>query len=201
MRILTADQVRRLLAVIPPRSAFGYRDRAMLILALHTGLRVSELSGLTVGHVSHQGQPKQWLCVDRELGKGRKERQVPLNEWAQKAVLAILAFNAKRGFSVEAGAPLLVNRRHEHLNVRAIQRIVQQYREMAGLEIAATPHSFRHTFATGYVEKSNTSRAQKVLGHRSLSSTERYLHEKPEFVQKTSSELRWGIDEGLWGCD
>jgi integrase/recombinase XerD len=139
MRILTTDQVRRLLAVISPKTAFGYRDRAMLILALHTGLRVSALSGLPVAHVSHKGQPHQWLPVDRELGKGRKERQVPLNEFAQKAVLAILAFNAKRGFSVEPAAPLLVNRQHEHLNVRAIQRLVQQYREMAGLDIAATP--------------------------------------------------------------
>jgi len=107
MLILTRDQVCQLMAVIPPRSAFGRRDKAMLVLALHTGLRVSELCGLVVSDVYHQGCSRAWLVVRREIAKGSQERRVPLNDYAQNAVRVILEFNAQRGFATEPSSPLL----------------------------------------------------------------------------------------------
>ena len=192
---LTPNQVRQLMAVIPPRSAFGRRDKAMLAFLLHTGLRVGEVSKLLVSDVYHMNRVRGWLIVHAGLAKGGQERFVPLNDCAQKAVEIILAFNRQRGFSVEASAPLLVSRKHEQLSIRAIQRIVEGYREMAGLDVQATPHSFRHCYATAFVEKSDCATAQKVLGHRLLSSTQRYLHPSPERIEQTAKKLRWSEPE------
>lgn len=177
MRIPTHSHVARLLSAINLRSPFGLRDHRMILLALHTGLRVSELSGLDVAHVlAADGQPRQFLDLPSSLAKGHKARVIPLNEAARRCVADIVSFNRSRGLPVLPGSPLLQNRSHSRLSVRAIQRLVQDYREAADLDLRVTPHSLRHRFASQLLRHGNTREVQLLLGHTRLATTERYTH-------------------------
>ena len=131
------EELKRLLGVIDPRTPFGERDLAWIILALHTGLRVSELVGLNVGHVLNtDGQPRKAFVLPGPLAKGKKSRLIPLNETARKAVATLVAFNRKRGFSVAPTAPLLVNRKHKRISARAARYVLEKYRDQADLDVA-----------------------------------------------------------------
>ena len=188
MRVLTSSEIRLILRIIPPRSPFGVRDRAMLLLLLHTGLRVSEICGLTTADVFHWGAPRKMLDLPAHLGKGGHARLIPLNATAREAVSHLLRFNQKRGFSIAPEAPLLVNRLGQALPVRTFQHIVQRYREAAQLSPRITPHAFRHTMATELVRTTGNLRiAQLVLGHRDLKTVQVYVHPSP-------AELALGMD-------
>lgn len=177
MRVINESEAGRLLAAISTDDIFGPRDRAMLMLVLHTGLRVAELCGLDIHHVALDGQPRQALHLPSALAKGGHERTIPLNDVARRAVAAILGFNARYGFSTAPTAPLLVTRKHQRITVRSVQRLVAQLRERAGLDVPATPHSFRHCFATELMRASSNLRiVQKALGHKRLQVTQVYTH-------------------------
>jgi len=178
MRVVPSQsETERLLCVIDPRDPFGPRDRALVELAMHTGLRVSELAGLDVFHVAHQGVPRQTLHLPRSITKGARERTVPLNQTARRAIANLLAFNQKRGFSVAAQAPLFVTRKHERVSVRLIQRLIEELRQRAGLDAPLTPHGLRHLFATQVTQATGNLRiVQKLLGHRKLNTTAIYSH-------------------------
>jgi len=100
MKVLHPTEMRQLVAAVDMTDPFGPRDRALLVFAFHTGLRVSELVGLNVCNVAVNGVPRQALHVPSSLGKGGRERTIPLNETARAAVAAILALNRRRGLSV-----------------------------------------------------------------------------------------------------
>lgn len=188
--VLTGAETRQLLAAVPSGHPFAQRDRALLVFALHTGLRVSELSGLNVSHVAHGGQARLRLFLPSELGKGGRARIIPLNTTAQKCVRVLLQFNAARGFSTAPGAPLFVNRFHRRLHVRAIQRLVQSLRMQAGLDVPATPHALRHTFATQVMESTQNLRVvQALLGHKRLNTTEVYTHPTPALMASSLAML------------
>ena len=153
MRVLTPTEIRYLIRVIPLRSPFGVRDRAMLILLLHTGLRVSEVCGLRVFDVVQWGAPRKMLDLPACLGKGGQARLIPLNTTARKMISLLLRFNLARGFSIAPEAPLLTNRCGKPLSVRTFQHLVQRYREAAELSSRITPHAFRHTMAVAVNEK------------------------------------------------
>jgi site-specific recombinase XerD len=176
MRIPNNLQTYRLLGAINLSSPFGLRDHRMIMLALHTGLRVSELSFLDVHHVFRDCLPRDVLDLLASLAKLHKSRRIPLNAAAQRALVDILAFNRSRGLSVDPSAPLLQNRYHRRLTVRGIQRLVQHYRELAHLDVKITPHSLRHKFATDVARATNVCAAQIILGHRDIRTTQRYLH-------------------------
>lgn len=181
MRILDEEQVAQLLAVIPLRSPFGSRDHAMIRLALFTGLRVSELVGLDVGLVADgDGHPRLYLDLPAGLAKCRRSRQINLSDEARQAIADLLAFLVARGFSVAPDQPLLQNRHHQRLPVRTVQGLVQRYREMADLAIRATPHALRHSFASESARRAPIRAVQLLLGHRSLETTQIYLHTQPE---------------------
>lgn len=176
-RILHRDEIRRLLEGLEPRSPFGARNLAMLLLCLHTGLRVSELVGLDVRHVAGAAGPRQALDLPAGIAKGGSGRIVPLNAVARDAVAEILDFNRRRGFSVAPVAPLLVNRYHQRLSTRYVQRLMQALREKADLDVHATPHTMRHTFASNVARRHGNLRAvQALLGHRRLTTVEIYTH-------------------------
>ncbi|MBI3928944.1 MAG: tyrosine-type recombinase/integrase [Armatimonadetes bacterium] len=120
MRTPTQPELQKMLAQIHPRSPFGGRDRAMLLLAANTGLRVSELVSLNVHHVANQqGHAREWLQLPAEIAaKSHRERLIPLNKRARLAVVEVLTFNRQRGFSTAAEAPLFVNRKHKRLSTR-----------------------------------------------------------------------------------
>ena len=149
----------------------------MLVLAYHTGLRVSELTGLDVVDVSVDGQPRSLLHLPASIAKGRHSRLVPLNETAQRAIVALLSFNTRRGFSVAPHAPLLVTRKHTRLSARAVQLRVAELRQLAGLDVQATPHSFRHAFGSRIAEKTGNLRVvQQLLGHQRLNTSQIYVY-------------------------
>jgi integrase/recombinase XerC len=167
---LSLDEVDRLLAT-PVGDGFSrVRDRAILELLYSSGLRVSELTGL------------DWPDLDtdaesvRVLGKGRKERIVPVGRPALRALDAVRQACRARGWSV-TGGPIFRNVRGGRLTTRSIARAMQRYVVESGTTTKATPHALRHTFATHLLGGGADLRAiQELLGHASLSTTQRYTH-------------------------
>jgi len=164
---LDIDDVTTLVTAPAANDLLSLRDRAILETLYSSGLRVSELTGLDVGGVD--------LCegLVRVLGKGGKERIVPLGSHARSAISDYLA--ARKNPSYDA--PLLVNARGGRLTSRSVGRIVDKYI----LHIAAmkkiSPHTLRHTFATHLLEGGADLRSiQELLGHASLSTTQKYTH-------------------------
>jgi integrase/recombinase XerC len=141
------------------------RDRAVLEVLYASGVRVAELAGLDVEDVDlREGSV-------RVLGKGRKERVVPLGT---KAVAALRAHLGPR----EGGrGPLFPNARGGRLTVRTLHRVVRARARAAGLAGRVTPHTLRHTFATHLLDAGADLRLiQELLGHARLTTTQRYTH-------------------------
>lgn len=179
MRILQPQATSQMLATIRPRSPFGARDHALIRLFSQTGLRVGEMVGLDVGHVFCDGAARHQVDLPAAACKGHRSRVIPLNEAARQAIHDLVDFLVMRGFQSQSDSPLLQDRRHRRLPVREVQRLVQTHRQAAALDIRATPHSFRHGFATELASKVSLRIVQQLLGHRFLASTETYLHNQP----------------------
>lgn len=141
------------------------RDQAVVTLLYGCGLRISEALGLT-------GRDLPLGDSLRILGKGKKERLVPVVPAAQKAVEAYLAACP---FEIEADDPVFRGVRGGALNPRHIQKVMEQARMQLGLPASATPHAMRHSFATHLMNAGGDLRAiQELLGHASLSTTQAY---------------------------
>lgn len=186
MNILIPQDQSKLQGCISPTSPFGSRDRAMIDFVLSTGLRVAELVGLRVKHVcgiNPQGtgrMVRHGLALPAALAKGGRARLIPLNSQARQAVLDILIFNYRRGFSVAAEAPLFPNRKHQAMSTRAVRRALSGYCVKADLDQAVSPHDLRHTFATRLIDQDvPTHSVQVLLGHVRLATTQVYLHSSP----------------------
>ncbi len=143
------------------------RDRAFMELLYSSGIRVSELVGLNLDRVDLD------LGIVKVLGKGRKERIVPVGA---KAVEALKAYLEIRG-TMEDDSPLFVNLRGGRLTARSVGRFVKKYARNSGIFRKIGPHSLRHTFATHLLDAGADLREiQEMLGHASLSTTQRYTH-------------------------
>jgi integrase/recombinase XerC len=154
----------------PLRAAIILRDRAVLELMYGSGLRVGEVSGLTLDRID--------LGRERVLvhGKGDKEREVPLSEFSSAALRAYLR-DGRPTMASEASPALFFNRRKRPMTSRDIRGMVEKYarRVMSGRRV--TPHTLRHSFATHLLEGGADIRAvQELLGHASLATTQRYTH-------------------------
>lgn len=181
MKNISQSELEALLGAVNLRSPFGERDHAMIRLLTNTGLRVAELVGLNVGQVASQGQPRPVLYLPGELAKGGRARSIPLNQGARQAVADLVAFLARRGFSTDSEAPLLVVRQHRRISIRLVQQIVQELRQRSGISTPATPHSCRHFFGTQLVERtSDLCSVSRLLGHSRVQTSMRYLHSSPE---------------------
>jgi site-specific recombinase XerD len=105
-------------------------------------------------------------------------------------VADLLAFNARRGFSVAPEAPLFVNRYYRRMSVRAVQHLVADLRTAAGLDVPATPHSLRHSFASRLAERCGNLRVvQQALGHKRLGTVEIYTHPTREELEAALARL------------
>lgn len=179
-RLLTADDAKRLMEdqgdQTPagnvgnprrrqPRSA---RDQAILETLYSTGARVAELTGLNLDDVDlTEG-------VATVLGKGRKERIVPLG---RPAVAALQAYLATLPPPAGPATPLFRNNRGGRLTTRTVERLVEKYSRSIPNFPTISPHALRHSFATHLLEGGADLRAiQELLGHASLSTTQRYTH-------------------------
>jgi integrase/recombinase XerC len=148
------------------------RDRAILELLYASGIRVSELVGLTLGNVDQKGQ------MLRVLGKGRKERVVPYGGKAQQAFEAYLPLREKLLAHPRTKADpsaVFLNHRGGRLTSKSVRVIVKAYARLANVNWNLHPHSLRHAFATHLLADGADLRAiQELLGHASLSTTQRY---------------------------
>jgi integrase/recombinase XerC len=143
------------------------RDRAILELLYSSGLRVGELVGLNLNQLDLD------LGIVKVMGKGRKERIVPVG---MKAAEALKAYLGERGVLTGEG-PLFLNLKGGRLSARTVGRLVKSYSKQSGIFRKVSPHSLRHTFATHLLDAGADIREiQEMLGHVSLSTTQRYTH-------------------------
>ncbi len=143
------------------------RDHAILELLYSSGLRVGELVGLNLDGLDLE------LGIVKVMGKRRKERIVPVGS---KAVEALRAYLRERG-RVEREEPLFLNLKGGRLTARSVDRLVKKYTKQSGIFRKISPHSLRHTFATHLLDSGADIREiQEMLGHASLSTTQRYTH-------------------------
>lgn len=166
------------LAESPPRSedgeplerAVASRDRAVLELLYGSGLRVGEVATLTVDRID---VPRGRVLV---LGKGSKEREVPISEYAADAVGDYLR-EGRPVIAAEDSSQLFFNRRRKPFSERDIRSMVQRYGATLLPGRRVTPHTLRHSFATHLLEGGADIRAvQELLGHASVATTQRYTH-------------------------
>jgi len=186
---LSVDEMSRLLEMPDDSAPLGRRDRGILELFYASGLRLSELVQLDIDDVNLSAR------IVRVMGKGKKERLVPFNQTAKKAITAWLKDRAvlreaaigrapapaARGPGRRAGEarrePLFVNFRGTRLTGRSVQRFVVHYVAACSTRFGISPHALRHSFATHLLEHGADLRAiQELLGHVQLSTTQRYTH-------------------------
>lgn len=178
---LPVDDIFRLLDSISTDTLFGLRSRAIFETLYSSGIRVSELAGMNMFDVDFTKQ------VIRVLGKGNKERIVPVGK---KALTAI--FDYRKRLQIEAGirtdenTPLFLNKNKGRLTTRSIARILEKTAKECGLLIPVSPHSMRHSFATHLLDAGADLRVvQELLGHKSLSTTQKYTHVSIDRLMET----------------
>ncbi len=183
--MVTAPQIAEFLEALPETPA-GRRDRAALELLYGAGLRAGELVGLDLDDVDLSRR------LARVRGKGRKERLVPFGREAEKALRGYLPDRAAwraQATAVASGEPLLVNQRGGRLSDRSLRRILNAAVRQVALVHHLHPHTLRHAFATHLLEAGMDLRAiQELLGHASLSTTQRYTHLDLAHLMETYSK-------------
>jgi integrase/recombinase XerC len=173
--VLTVDDAKTLVEAPGGKDLSDLRDRAILETFYSTGIRVSELVGMNREDLN---LPEGLLKV---RGKGKKERIVPIGA---KAIAAIQNYLEGRSVKRPGGPsdhriyrPLFENRLGQRLTARGVAGIVNRYVTQAGLQARVSPHTLRHSFATHLLDGGVDLRSiQEMLGHASLSTTQRYTH-------------------------
>lgn len=178
---LPVDDMFRLLDSINTDTLAGIRNRAIFETLYSSGIRVSELEGLNVFDVDF----KKGLI--RVVGKGNKERIVPIGT---KAITAIKAYRKRLQKEADIGeddnVPLFLNKDLGRLTSRSIARILDKIVRECGLLIPVSPHALRHTFATHMLDAGADLRVvQELLGHKSLSTTQKYTHVSIDRLMET----------------
>jgi integrase/recombinase XerC len=184
---MTIDAVTKLVEAPDTGTDTGKRDRAILELLYGAGLRAGELVALDLGDVSlNEG-------LVRVVGKGRKERIVP---FGRRAAEAMESYFQARGNLIKAGKPhakeisalseaVFLNFRGARLTSRSVGNLVDRYVECLSQKLKVHPHTLRHTFATHMLGAGADLRAiQELLGHESLSTTQKYTHVSVEQLMR-----------------
>ena len=174
---LSVDEVFNLVDVKDSRkNPLLVRDRAILELLYSSGLRVSELAGATLADLS-MGE-----AIIRVRGKGNKERIVPVGS---KAISALGEYLDIRGTLKPVSKRIFLNSRGGGITTRSVARIIKKYGLVSGISKNVSPHVLRHSFATHLLAGGADLRAiQEMLGHASLSTTQRYTHLSVERIME-----------------
>ncbi len=168
---LTVDDVFRLLDSIRTDSISGKRNRAILEAMYSTGIRVSELVGLNIPDVDFSGK------TIRVLGKGNTERVVPIGKTALETIRQYRDALDQKDAPINRKGPLFLNKDKGRLTARSVARILDAAARKAGITVPVAPHDLRHSFATHMLDAGVDLRAvQELLGHRQLSTTQKYTH-------------------------
>jgi len=166
------------------------RDKALILVMYSAGLRISELVGLSLENMEPD------LGGARIIGKGDRERQVFFSDEARSAIAAYLPFRAERikkagirGAALKG--KLFISRKGSPISVPGVRWIISKYAERSGLQKNIHPHSLRHSFATHLVNSGcNVRVVQELLGHASISTTQRYTHVDKEHLKKVYTASR-----------
>lgn len=174
-KALSEDEVRALLSSPLGDDPIPVRDRAILELLYATGMRISELSSLSLSSIDERAR----LC--RVVGKGNKERIVPVGSFALRALSAWLSAKGRPRFVREKTArrddkdALFLSTRGRRMGRQAVWRVVHAHGVRAGLSSKVTPHVLRHSFATHLLDHGADIRVvQELLGHASITTTQVY---------------------------
>ncbi len=174
---LSQEEATRLVEAPAGDSFAARRDKAILETLYSTGLRVSELVGLKIRDVDLIGGSL------RTIGKGRKERLVPVGSYSIKAIRDYL--KRLRPADASPEKTLFQNQRHGPLTDRSVRRILNRYLTQVQVQTRISPHSLRHSFATHLLDRGADLRAvQELLGHSSLSTTQVYTHVTTDRLKK-----------------
>ncbi len=178
---LSVDEMFRLLDSIQTDTLLGLRNRAIFETLYSTGIRVSELAGLNFYDVDFSA------AVVRVLGKGNKQRIVPIGQVALKAISAYREqLNRQIDSEVLKDGELFLNRYNKRLTARSIARILRKLVDAVGLLTPVSPHALRHSFATHMLDSGADLRVvQELLGHKSLSTTQKYTHVSIDRLMET----------------
>ena len=168
---LSEAEVERLLAAPDPETPLGQRDRAMLELLYACGLRISELVSLSASAVNLQ------QGVVRVVGKGGKERLVPMGMGAQQALVTFVSGGRGALLAGRTTDALFPSSRARAMTRQTFWHAVKRYAQVAGISRSISPHTLRHAFATHLLNHGADLRAvQMMLGHADLTTTQIYTH-------------------------
>lgn len=180
--VLTYEEIQAMLGAIDLSYAHGVRNKAMLETLYACGLRVSELINLRLSNL--------YLDIGfvKVIGKGNKERIIPIGEEAIKHIGFYLNGIRRSMMNIHPDHInfLFLNRRGKKLSRVMIFMIIKELAQLAGIEKTVSPHTFRHSFATHLIEGGADLKAvQDMLGHESILTTEIYTHLDTEFLRET----------------
>ena len=168
--VLSVDEVTAVIDSVDVKSPYGLRDKAILEIMYGCGLRVSEVVGMKMSCL----YLKEGFV--RVVGKGDKERLVPIGEMAVDAVQAYVEARPAAA-DAESDDILFLNRFGRSLSRQSVFKMIQRQALLAGIRKEVSPHTFRHSFATHLVENGADLRVvQEMLGHESITTTEIYTH-------------------------
>ena len=178
---LPVDEMFRLLDSIQTGTILDLRNRAIFETLYSCGIRVSELVGMNIFDIDFDE------ALIRVLGKGSKERIVPIG---QKALVAIQRYReqvkSEYGIGIDVNGPLFLNNKKGRLTARSVARILDKLVKACGILKPISPHTMRHTFATHMLDAGADLRAvQELLGHKSLSTTQKYTHVSIDRLMET----------------
>jgi integrase/recombinase XerD len=177
--VLTVEEIQSIMDVIDLSTPEGHRNRAMVEVMYGCGLRVSELVTLRLSNLFFDDG------FIKVVGKGNKERLIPIGTTAMKMVN--LYVNGKRKeLKIKKGEEdyVFLNRRGAHLTREMVFMLVKKWVKAAGIDKTVSPHTFRHSFATHLIEGGADLRAvQEMLGHESITTTEIYTHLDQDYLR------------------
>lgn len=170
-KVLTLQEVERLLLQPDMKNPLGIRDRSMLELLYATGMRVSELVSISIEDVNLE------VGFLRCIGKGSKERIIPVGSIALKYLKQYISIAREQLLNGKESKILFLNRQGKAMTRQGFWKIIKKYSEKAGIDKKITPHTLRHSFATHLLENGADLRAvQEMLGHSDISTTQIYTH-------------------------
>lgn len=179
--VLTLDEIEKIISCIDHSKPEGTRNRAILETMYSCGLRVSELVNLKISNLYFD------VGFIKVLGKGNKERIVPIGRHAVKFIKLYLS-GVRNQLDINPGQEdyLFLNRRGSKLSRVMVFMILKELVQQAGISKNVSPHTFRHSFATHLVEGGADLRAvQEMLGHESITTTEIYTHLDRDYLRST----------------
>lgn len=168
---LQGDELQKIFDVIELDNPLGIRNRLIVELLYATGLRVSELTSLTLNNIDISNKEI------KVMGKGSKERIVYFGDYAQKYLTMYLDSSRKELLNNKKSNFLLINNQGDSLSTRGVQMIIEDIVKKASIKHNISPHTLRHTFATDLLNNgADLKSVQELLGHSSLSTTQIYTH-------------------------